>query len=167
LDTIQIAHADVGDAERILDLQYAAYRSEAELYDDCRLPPLTQTLPELVAELGTRTFLVARHRATIVGTVRARVADRAAHIGRLAVDPLWHGRGIGRRLLRAIEQATAPVERYELYTGHRTDRNLRMYERAGYHRIRVEQRSPTVSLVYLEKLGHAAARECEAGEVRV
>jgi ribosomal protein S18 acetylase RimI-like enzyme len=156
LDTIETSHAELRDAERILFLQYAAYRLEAELYDDYRLPPLTQTLPDLLAEYRTHTILVARDQCQIVGTVRARVVDGTAHIGRLAVDPLRHGRGIGRRLLRDIERATAPVERYELFTGHRSDRNLRLYERAGYHRIRTEPRSRTVSLVYLEKLGHAA-----------
>ena len=74
------------------------------------------------------------------------------------VEPQLHGRGIGRRLLRHIEQVTAPIERYELFTGHRSDRNLRLYERAGYRRIRIEPRTPTVTLVYLEKPGHAAQR---------
>jgi len=164
LDTIEISHAEAGDAERILYLQYAAYRTEAELYDDFRLPPLTQTLPELLAEFRTHTILVARRQGRIVGSVRARVDDGAAHIGRLAVDPAWHGQGIGRGLLRGIEQATAPVERYELFTGHRSDRNLRLYQRAGYHRIRMERRSATVSLVYLEKPGDAV--HASAGPVR-
>lgn len=161
MDTIEISRAEAGDAERILYLQYAAYRSEAELYDDYRLPPLAQTLPELLAEFGTHTILVARRQGGLVGSVRARVAGGTAHIGRLAVDPVWHGRGIGRRLLRGIEQATAPVGRYELFTGHRSDRNLRMYERAGYRRIRVERRSAAVSLVYLEKPGHAVRASAE------
>lgn len=164
MDTIEISHADAGDAERILYLQYAAYRIEAELYDDYRLPPLAQTLPELLAEFGTHTILVARRQGRIVGSVRARVADGTAHIGRLAVDPVWHGRGIGRRLLCGIEQATAPVQRYELFTGHRSDRNLRLYQRAGYRRIRTQRRSATVSLVYLEKPGDAV--HASAGSVR-
>lgn len=157
MEHIDISAAQVRDAERILYLQYAAYRQEAELYDDYRIPPLTQTLPELLAEYRTHTILVAHDQGQIVGTVRARVVDGTAHIGRLAVDPVRHGRGIGRRLLCGIEEATAPVERYELFAGHRSERNLRMYQRAGYRRIRTEPRTSRISLVYLEKPGQAAA----------
>lgn len=159
MDSIDIGPAQPGDAERILHIQYAAYRIEAERYRDYGLPPLTQTLDDLLGEYATHTILVARRGTSvlvrpddeIVGSVRARVVDSTAYIGRLAVDPSLHGRGIGRQLLWGIEQSTAPVDRYELFTGHRSERNLRLYERAGYRRMRTEQHSDTHALVYLEK----------------
>lgn len=159
MDTIAITPAREQDAAHILGLQRAAYRLEAVRYDDHGLPPLTQTLDALLAEFVTHTILVAR-RSTgiaagpadpIVGSIRARVDAGTAHIGRLAVTPGLHGRGIGRRLLWGIERAVAPVERYELFTGHRSDRNLRMYARAGYRRVRTEAQSERVSLVFMEK----------------
>jgi ribosomal protein S18 acetylase RimI-like enzyme len=160
LDTIDIGPARLGDAERILQLQYAAYRIEAERYNDYDLPPLRQTLDGLLRDFATHTILVARHSSgflvrpddQIVGSVRARIIDGTAHIRRLAVDPVLHGRGIGRQLLWGIEQSTAPVDRYQLFTGHRSERNLRLYERAGYRRIRTEQRATSHALVYLEKI---------------
>jgi ribosomal protein S18 acetylase RimI-like enzyme len=160
LDTIEITPARVDDAQQILDLQRAAYRSVAEHYGVWDLPPLTQTLDELIAEYATHSILVARHspgiattpRDPIVGSVRARVVDGTAYVGRLAVAPDMHARGIGRRLLWGIERSTAPVHRYELFTGGRSDRSLRMYERAGYRRIRAEQQPDTVTLVYMEKV---------------
>lgn len=39
------------DAAAILALQKLAYQSEARLYDDYSLPPLTQTLPEMQPSL--------------------------------------------------------------------------------------------------------------------
>ena len=55
--------------------------------------------------------------------------------------------------------AVGPVERFELFTGHLSERNLRMYERAGYRRTRTAEQTPTVSLVYLEKAaGRPVAR---------
>lgn len=159
-----IGPARAGDVGQILILQRAAYRIEAERYDDFELPPLTESRADLLAALRTHTVLVARRARAgdttpahhIVGTVRARVADETAHIARLSVLPSLHGQGIGRRLLDAIERVTAPVRRYELCTGHRSERNLRMYERAGYRRVGVEPQSDRVSLVYLEKAVDAA-----------
>ena len=165
MDTIEITPAQVDAAQEILDLQRAAYQVEARRYGVTHLPPLTQTLDDLIAEFATHTLLIARYSpgiATtpndpIVGSVRARVVDDTAYIGRLIVTPDMHGRGIGRQLLWGIERATAPVERYELFTGHRSDRNLRMYERAGYRRIRTERQSDEVSLVYMQKVAPRGA----------
>ena len=170
MDTIEITPAPVDAAQEILDLQRAAYQVEARRYGVTDLPPLTQTLDDLIAEYATHTILVARYSpgiATtpndpIVGSVRARVVDGTAHIGRLVVTPDMHGRGIGRQLLWGIERSTAPVTRYELFTGHRSDRNLRMYERAGYRRIRTERQSDRVSLVYMEKVAHRGALRAAA-----
>jgi len=40
-----------GDAGEILTLQRAAFVTEAQLYGDLHLPPLTQTIEDLRAEL--------------------------------------------------------------------------------------------------------------------
>ena len=49
-----IERAERNDLQQILDLQYIAYRSEAELLNDFRIPPLLQTLQELQAEFDRR-----------------------------------------------------------------------------------------------------------------
>ena len=157
MDTLEIRPARPGDAPQILELQRLAYRSVAEQYDDVTLPPLTETLGDLITGFGTHTILVASGSggdaaAAIVGTVRARVVGDTAHVGRLAVHPALQGQGIGRQLLVAIEHAVAPVDRYELFTGHRSERSLTMYERAGYRRLRTVRESDRLSLTFLEKV---------------
>ncbi|MGK5740067.1 GNAT family N-acetyltransferase [Micromonospora sp. URMC 103] len=140
---------DVGE---ILTLQRAAYVTEAQLYGDTSLPPLTQTYEELAAELGSDLALKATMGHRIVGSVRARIKGSALHIGRLMVAPDLQGRGIGTRLLTAVErEATGKVDRYMLFTGHLSHANIRLYERHGYTPIRRVQVTSDVALVHLEK----------------
>ena len=154
---VAIRNARLADAPVILALQRAAYRSVAAQYDAPDLPPLTESMDDVRAAFATHTIIVAEHHSAhggspaLVGSARARTVGAVAHIGRLWVRPGLHGRGIGRQLLEAIERRVAPVARYELFTGHRSDRALRMYERAGYRPTHTVRESATVSLTFLVK----------------
>ena len=53
---ISILHATPADTSDILALQKLAYQSEARLNNDWSIPSLTQTLPEIEGELGSRPF---------------------------------------------------------------------------------------------------------------
>ena len=82
--------------------------------------------------------------------MRARQENGTAYIGKLIVHPAHQRKGIGTQLLYAIEQA-APAPRYELFTSSKSEKNIRLYERVGYHRFMAKQVSPDLSFVYLEK----------------
>ncbi|MFC4145271.1 GNAT family N-acetyltransferase [Micromonospora mangrovi] len=133
-DHLLIAPAGVADAGELLTVQRAAYLVEAQRYADPFLPPLTETLDEVRAALaGPAVVLVARLGHRLVGSVRATVDGDTAHVGRLSVAPDQQGRGVGARLLTAIEAACADrVARFTLFTGAESADNLRLYERHGY-----------------------------------
>jgi len=143
--------AAVADAADLLALQKLAYLSEAELYNDFTISPLTQTLGEITAEFGRRTFLKAAEEGTIIGSVQGFQVGGTCQIGRLVVHPERQGEGIGTRLMAAIEAAFADVERFELFTGHKSVANIRLYERLGYWVFRAEAVTPALSLVFMEK----------------
>jgi ribosomal protein S18 acetylase RimI-like enzyme len=148
--SIVIADAAVGDAGELLTLQRAAYLSEGELHGNFRLPPLVETLEEIRAVLGDGMVLKAVLSTRIVGVVRARVADGTCHIGRLAVAPDLQGRGIGSRLVSAVEDRYFDeVTRFELFTGPNSEPNLRLYRRLGY--VDMPTPSGREPLVFLEK----------------
>ncbi|NES12947.1 MULTISPECIES: GNAT family N-acetyltransferase [Micromonospora] len=133
-DEVTIAPAGVADAGEILTLQRAAYLVEAQRYGDPFLPPLTETLDEVRAAIAGPTIVLAARLGTrVVGSVRARVDGDTAHVGRLAVAPDLQGRGVGGRLLAAIEAACAGrVARFALFTGAQSAANLGLYDRRGY-----------------------------------
>ena len=147
-----IARADPDDAGELLTLQRAAYATEARLYGDPELPAMVQTLGELTAELAQGLAFTATRGARIVGAVRGRLADGVLHVGRLTVAPDQQGQGIGTALLAEVEAAAPPgTTRATLFTGSRSEANLRLYERLGYREERREQLTPSVELVHLSK----------------
>ena len=89
----------------------------------------------------------------LAGSVRARVVDDVCQVGRLIVQPQLQGRGIGTRLMRAdrSRENLRKRARFELFTGSRSEGNIRLYERLGYRRCREQALSPGVTLVFMEK----------------
>jgi ribosomal protein S18 acetylase RimI-like enzyme len=140
------------DAAEILELQKLAYRSEALLYDDWSIPPLTQTIDEISKEFDDMAFLKACEAGEIIGSVRASMHDGVCAVGRLIVHPDHQRKGLGSRLLTAIEMEFPSAKRFELFTGSRSEGNIRLYERAGYRIVRTARLSPRVELVFMEKL---------------
>jgi GNAT superfamily N-acetyltransferase len=148
--TVDLVPLPPGAAGELLTLQRAAYVTEAQLYDDVRLPALVQTLDDLVHELAASTCVAAVAGTRLVGAVRTRERDGVLHIGRLVVAPDRQGQGIGTRLLLAAEQATG-LPRATLFTGARSTANLRLYQRHGYVERSREQVRPGLELVHLVK----------------
>ena len=112
--SVTILPARLDQSEALLALQQRAYQSEARLYNDWTLPPLTQSLASMREDIATMTVLAAVVAGSIVGSVRGRLSEGTCHIGRLIVDPHWQGRGIGTALFAAIEQRFPAAENFEL-----------------------------------------------------
>ncbi|NIH86991.1 GNAT family N-acetyltransferase [Amycolatopsis granulosa] len=149
-DPVRLGEADAGE---LLTLQRAAFVTEAQAHGDPALPPLRETLDELVAVLrdpDVRTWGV-REAGRLVSSVRIRVRGETAEVGRLVVAPDRQGQGLGSDLMRVAEQRLPPgVRVLRLVTGERSAGPLRLYTRLGY----VETaRTPEgdYHLVHLEK----------------
>ncbi len=140
------------DLKDILALQYLAYQSEARLFGTTDIPPLKQTLGEVEAEFDKGIILkAADDEGRLIGSVRAYQKDGTAYIGKLMVHPEMQRKGLGTKLLLAME-AEYPGQRYELFTSTRSLSNIRLYEKLGYRAFREEAVSDELHFVYLEKL---------------
>jgi ribosomal protein S18 acetylase RimI-like enzyme len=148
---MQISQASVEDAQEILDLQKTAYRSEAELYNNYDISPLKQTIGEIKDQIKTQVFLKAVLDGKIVGTVRAYEKDGTCYIGKLAVDPGMQNRGIGTKLMKKVESCFTP-DRFELFTGIKSVKNLHLYQKLGYSILKKKEiERDGVEMVYMEK----------------
>lgn len=128
---VRIARND--DAERLATVYRAAYATAAEL----GFPSPMETIDvETVCDwLGAEArTLVATVDDRPIGTVRLRRDRSAAHAERLAVDPEWHGHGVGDGLLRAIETVAYHDGGRRLEAETVTDHPFlrRWYERYGF-----------------------------------
>lgn len=148
---IRMDKAQADDAEPILALQKLAYQSEAELYDDFTIPPLRQTLEEMVRDIQTQHVLKACKGDQIVGSVRAMIKEDACAIGRLIVHPDYQRQGLGTRLMNEIETLFSDAGRFTLFTGHKSDGNIRLYQRLGYAQTHTTKVNDRLTLVFLEK----------------
>ena len=146
-----IEQAKIKDAKEILDLQKLAYQSEAAIYDDYTIPPLMQTLKEIEADFERQVFLKALAGGRIIGSVRAHKRQETCLIGRLIVHPDFQNQDIGAGLMGEIEETFSQAERYELFTGYLSERNLHFYQKRGYKTFKRERITEDLTLVFLEK----------------
>lgn len=131
---VRIAPLRPVHAGEALTVQRAAYVTEAQRYSAPDIPPLTETVAELRADLAGGVLAVGAWLGPrLVGAVRGRVAGDRMEVARFVVAPDLQGRGAGRALLGALHAAAPPeVAVLWLVTGARSVENLRFYARAGY-----------------------------------
>ena len=148
---ILIERATESDLPAILRLQKTCYQSEADLYNDPAIPPLLQTLDSLKEEFSRSTFLKVTVGNSIVASIRASEREGTVQIGKLIVQPEFQNKGIGRTLLTAVESANPQAVRFELFTGHKSLKNLHLYQTQGYVEFKRQPVSDSLTLVFLEK----------------
>jgi GNAT superfamily N-acetyltransferase len=67
------------------------------------------------------------------------------------IHPDCQNQGLGKQILKAIEEHFDGVSRYELFTGDKSTRNLYFYQKLGYRIFRSERMSDLTTIVYMEK----------------
>ena len=152
MTSVEITKASFEDLKTILVLQKQAFLSEADIYNDFDIsPPLLQTLEELTKEFSESIILKAVLGDFIVGSVRGFQVDETVFIKRLIVNPNYQNQGIGTKLMKSIEDSFKNNIRYELFTGHKSKRNLHLYQKIGYKEFKRIPIHENLTMIYLEK----------------
>jgi ribosomal protein S18 acetylase RimI-like enzyme len=149
-----IEHATRQDAEEILQLQRIAYQSEAERHQEWNIPPLTESLEDTLAAFDRQLFLktyIDKDSPRIVGSVRTHLQEGSCLISRLIVHPDFQGKGIGSAMMQEVERLFPQARRFELFTGHKSTRNLSFYRKLGYSPFRQQRISGNLTFIFLEK----------------
>ncbi|MDR1487535.1 MAG: GNAT family N-acetyltransferase [Deltaproteobacteria bacterium] len=148
--TIQPAQKDA--LPLILELQKKAFWEEAEFINDFTIGPLVQTLDDLIREFETFTFLQATDETgRIIGSVRGEKVEDVTFISKLVVDPNCQGKGLGQKLLTAIE-TELPSNTYKIHTRDQNIKALNLYLKNNYKIYKEEDLKPHFRFSYMQKI---------------
>lgn len=153
----RIALVDADHAGELLTLRRAAFVSEAQLYDDPNIPPLTQTLAELRQDMARDDIVTigAWEGHRLVGSIRVEIDGPKATLGRLAVAPDQQGRGLGTTLMFAIlNYLPEQITEVWAFTGKESKQNLALYTKHGYE-AQYDEAAGQLTMTYLRRVLHA------------
>ncbi len=111
--------------------------------------PMTDDYTEVIRN---SRVTVAESNQTMVGVIVLNMTDEEFLIDNVAVDPSYHGKGVGKALLTFAEADArrAGFDSIYLYTHEKMTENLALYARIGY--VEYDRRSQgNFSLVYMRK----------------
>ena len=149
---IEILTANKNDLDKILQLQKDCYVTEAMIHNDYNIPPLNQDLKSLENDFNTMTILKGQIDGQIIASVRGFLKNGTCYIGRLIVRSDFQNKGFGKLLMDSIEAIFKDCQRFELYTGFKSQKNLYLYNKLGYKEFKREKINDKLTLIYLEKI---------------
>ncbi len=149
-ESIAIVPAIANDAVEIIALQHLAFQSEAKLVNNPNIPPLRETVEDTLSSHMHGILLKAVNNGRIIASVRCRVENDTAYVGKLMTHPDCRGKGFGTQLLHAIE-SYGGQKRLELFTSAQSEKNIALYERCGYKVFREEVGKSGLRMVFMEK----------------
>jgi ribosomal protein S18 acetylase RimI-like enzyme len=117
-------------ADRIVDVQRAAYRIEADLIAFDGIPPLHESAAQVAAlDLSLLGIFDGQRLAALLGYTRS---GPRVEIDRLAVHPDYFRRGLARRLIEALHERESDAARFDVSTGAANVPALTLYQQLGY-----------------------------------
>lgn len=147
-----IAIAEEGDLPEILDIQIKAFRIVADAINQHGIPHIHQTIEDIIAEAQEYTIFKYVSNGQIAGTVRGKILENGnCYVGKLAVAPNQHNKGIGRKLMSALESHFQDCRAYELVTTIDTPNTCYLYKSLGYEVDRIGLDQYGVMLCYFIK----------------
>ena len=130
-------------AARVVAIQQAAYRVEAELIGFDGIPQLHESIHDLQSH--QLHWMGSWEGDVLAGFVAWNASYNDCEIDRLAVHPDFHRRGHGRALVRSL----LTHRRVAVSTGTNNLPALGLYESLGFHRIGVREVAPAVAVTEL------------------
>lgn len=146
-----ISKAEIQHAGQIAALVNSAYRGESSKQgwttEADLLAGLRTNAEEIQRLIATddSMFLLCTAKAELIGSVHLQKQAEQVYLGMVAVNPLLQGRGIGKQLLAAAEQAAQEswtVNKAVMSVIACRNELIAFYQRRGYRRTGVSKEFP-------------------------
>ena len=122
--------ATEADFAALLQVQRAAFGEYATVYEVSAWT--TETLDSLREDAKEKRIFVAEAQGSVVGSVRFWTVAGVCVIRLLSVSPDHEKHGVGKALLREIEQVMADAYKFYACTMLHTARNIQFFLSLGY-----------------------------------
>ncbi|MEW9050166.1 MAG: GNAT family N-acetyltransferase [Neobacillus sp.] len=116
--------------QELFSLQRIAYLIEAKLIDFYDIPPLKESIEELL-ECG-ETFLGYFEDDELAGAVSFTKKGEELTICRMVVHPNHFRKGIGQKLLKSVEELESAIPIIRVSTGRDNFPAKKLYQKNGY-----------------------------------
>jgi ribosomal protein S18 acetylase RimI-like enzyme len=117
-------------AKVLLELQRASYMIEAELINFFEIPPLKESLEELIE--CKETFLGYFEEKALAGAISFTVEGDELTICRMIVHPAHFRKGIAQKLLNEVESRNSQLSVYKVSTGKDNPPAKNLYLKNGF-----------------------------------
>jgi ribosomal protein S18 acetylase RimI-like enzyme len=145
--------SDIEVARRVLEIQQASYRAEADLVGH-DIPVLHETLDELQSQ--PLIFLGVSSNHMLAGLLGYRRNGDVVDIDRLAIDPAFFRRGLATKLMRELLVRERSARRFTVSTGYGNAPALALYARFGFTVVGTDEPAAGVRTVQLVRDAQAA-----------
>ena len=149
------------DAERLCQLQRAAFDAESERFHRSRpFGPEGYDSVSGQVDLMRRTDLYRiTYRGSTVGGQAVTVSGGLGRLVRIFVGPPHQGKGIGRTALRLVMEMHPDVSKWELDTPDWSSRNHSFYESLGFHKVGETDRGDRGFRLFLFERGNGPEKK--------
>ncbi|WP_226568250.1 GNAT family N-acetyltransferase [Bacillus stratosphericus] len=155
----QLDQKNKEQAKQILHIQLAAYQREAEQIGYQYLPPLKETVKDIMET--DEMFIGFEKEGSLLGIASYEMYEDRIVLSRLAVHPQHAHQGIGTKLMHSIIEHHQPIE---LTTAEANIPAIRLYEKLGFkqtNRFQVENE------LMLTKMERSMLRKVEVVEYKM
>lgn len=143
---VDIDPADVGVAERIVEIQRAAYAVEAQLIGFDGIPQLAESAVQVRSD-DSLEWRGAFDGDLLVGVIAWVEAHGQIDIDRLAVDPSAARQGHGRQLVQSVPEGRPTI----VSTGAENVPAVTLYTSMGFEHVGQTEVAPGVFLAHLSR----------------
>lgn len=136
-------------ADEVLAMQKSSYKVEAEIIGFMDIPPLLETVEELMN--SGETFIGSYIGEQLAGAVSYKIIGNKLDIHRVMVHPLHFRKGIAKNLLIHLEEFQQGIDQIIVSTGSLNLPAIELYTKLGFELISKTKTKEGLSLAHFQK----------------